>query len=260
MTERIVRAIEHPLVDAIGHPSGRKIERRRAVRVRPRAGDRGRGVHSGTMLEINARAPTGATNEVNARAAAAARARSPIVINCDAHRSAASRCALRESPPRGRAWLTAADVANTRPWAEARRAAAPARGPRLTASRARRLVAAPRRDQLRLTTRGLGIDRTAVSARTRLRARARDVRGRAARRSRHPRDHGRRPAMRDADRSSPPCGARRRGPGHAAAGSRRTTQARPGTAAARSRSSAASRGCGSSSRSGASPRRSGKRE
>ena len=28
MTERIVRAIEHPLVDAIGHPSGRKIERR----------------------------------------------------------------------------------------------------------------------------------------------------------------------------------------------------------------------------------------
>src|SRR5436305_4234049 len=28
MTERIVSAIEHPLVDAIGHPSGRKIERR----------------------------------------------------------------------------------------------------------------------------------------------------------------------------------------------------------------------------------------
>ncbi len=28
MTARIVRAIEHPLVDAIGHLSGRKIERR----------------------------------------------------------------------------------------------------------------------------------------------------------------------------------------------------------------------------------------
>src|SRR5207302_2336932 len=28
MTARIVRAIEHPLVDVIGHPSGRKIEQR----------------------------------------------------------------------------------------------------------------------------------------------------------------------------------------------------------------------------------------
>ena len=28
MTDRIVAAIEHPLVDAIGHPTGRKIERR----------------------------------------------------------------------------------------------------------------------------------------------------------------------------------------------------------------------------------------
>ena len=28
MTERMVRAMEHPLVDAIGHPTGRLIERR----------------------------------------------------------------------------------------------------------------------------------------------------------------------------------------------------------------------------------------
>ena len=28
MTERMIAAIEHPLVDAIGHPTGRKIERR----------------------------------------------------------------------------------------------------------------------------------------------------------------------------------------------------------------------------------------
>ena len=32
MTDRIVRAIEHPLVDVIGHLSGRKIERRRPTR------------------------------------------------------------------------------------------------------------------------------------------------------------------------------------------------------------------------------------
>ena len=35
MTKRIVRAIEHPLVDAIGHLSGRKIERRALRRSRP---------------------------------------------------------------------------------------------------------------------------------------------------------------------------------------------------------------------------------
>ena len=28
MTERMIAAIEHPLVDAIGHPTGRKIETR----------------------------------------------------------------------------------------------------------------------------------------------------------------------------------------------------------------------------------------
>ena len=53
MTERIVRAIEHPLVDVIGHPSGRKIERRR-----PYAFDIERVIEAadrtGTMLEINA--------------------------------------------------------------------------------------------------------------------------------------------------------------------------------------------------------------
>ena len=32
MTERMIRAIEHPLVDVLGHPSGRKIEKRRRTR------------------------------------------------------------------------------------------------------------------------------------------------------------------------------------------------------------------------------------
>ncbi len=34
MTERMIKAIEHPLVDAIGHPTGRKLERRAPVLVR----------------------------------------------------------------------------------------------------------------------------------------------------------------------------------------------------------------------------------
>ena len=45
MTERMIAAIEHPLVDAIGHPTGRKIEQRAALRGRHRAGDRGGGAH-----------------------------------------------------------------------------------------------------------------------------------------------------------------------------------------------------------------------
>ena len=46
MTARMVAAIEHPLVDVIGHPTGRKIETRAAVPGRHGAGDRGGGAHA----------------------------------------------------------------------------------------------------------------------------------------------------------------------------------------------------------------------
>ena len=115
MTARIVAAIEHPLVDVIGHPSGRKIERRRPYtfdieRVIEAA------VRTGTMLEINASPDRRDLNEVNARAAAAAGV--PIVINCDAHRVKGFEVARYGIATARRGWLTAADVANTRPWAE----------------------------------------------------------------------------------------------------------------------------------------------
>ena len=66
MTDRMVAAIEHPLVDAIGHPTGRKIETRAAYaldieRVIEAA------ARTGTMLEINAR-PTAATSTRSTRA------------------------------------------------------------------------------------------------------------------------------------------------------------------------------------------------
>jgi DNA polymerase (family 10) len=113
MTERIVRAIEHPLVDVIGHLSGRKIERRppyefdveRVIEAAAR---------TGTMLEINASPDRRDLNEINARAAAAAGV--PIVINCDAHRVGGFEVARYGVATARRAWLTAADVANTRPW------------------------------------------------------------------------------------------------------------------------------------------------
>ncbi len=115
MTARIIRAIEHPLVDAIGHLSGRKIERRP-----PYAFDSeaviAAAARTGTMLEINASPDRRDLNEVNARAAAAAGV--SIVINCDAHRVGGFEVARYGVATARRAWLTAADVANTRPWSE----------------------------------------------------------------------------------------------------------------------------------------------
>jgi DNA polymerase (family X) len=115
MTERIVRAIEHPLVDALGHPSGRKIEKRRPYSFDIEAVIEA-ALRSATMIEINASPDRRDLNEVNARAAAAAGV--PIVINCDAHRIKGFEVARYGVATARRAWLTAADVANTRPWAQ----------------------------------------------------------------------------------------------------------------------------------------------
>jgi len=115
MTERMVRAIEHPLVDCIGHPTGRKIERRRPYEL-----DLERVIEAaartGTMLEINASPDRRDLNEVYARAAAAAGV--PIVINCDAHRVGGFEVARYGVATARRGWLNAADVANARAWPE----------------------------------------------------------------------------------------------------------------------------------------------
>jgi DNA polymerase (family 10) len=115
MTKRIVGAIEHPLVDAIGHLSGRKIERRQPYQF---DGERviDAAARTGTMLEINSSPDRRDLNEVNARAAAAAGI--PIVINCDAHRVGGFEVARYGIATARRAWLTADDVANTGPWSK----------------------------------------------------------------------------------------------------------------------------------------------
>jgi DNA polymerase (family 10) len=115
MTARIVRAISNPLVDVIGHLSGRKIERRA-----PYAFDFPAVVEAAaenaTMLEINASPDRRDINDVHARAAAAAGV--AIVINCDAHRVGGFEVARYGVATARRAWLEAAAVANTRPWTE----------------------------------------------------------------------------------------------------------------------------------------------
>jgi DNA polymerase (family X) len=114
MTERMIAAIEHPLVDAIGHPTGRKIERRRPYAVDMTAVIEA-AARTGTMLEINANPDRRDLNEIHARAAARAGVR--ILIDSDAHgveRLAEIRWGVATAR---RAWLTAADVVNAHGWA-----------------------------------------------------------------------------------------------------------------------------------------------
>jgi DNA polymerase (family 10) len=116
MTDRIVAAIEHPYVDAIGHLTGRKIEARP-----PYAVDVARVIEAaartGTMLEINASPARRDLNDVHARAAAQAGVM--ILVNTDAHRPSTLRSSRRFGIGTARrAWLTREQVANTRPWAE----------------------------------------------------------------------------------------------------------------------------------------------
>jgi len=117
MTARIVAALEHPLVDALGHPTGRKVERRP-----PYAVDMeeviAAAARTGTMLEINANPDRRDLDDVHARAAAAAGV--PIVIDTDAHWPANFDVARYGVATARRAWLGPEQVANTRPWPELR--------------------------------------------------------------------------------------------------------------------------------------------
>jgi DNA polymerase (family 10) len=115
MTDRMVAAIEHPLVDAIGHPTGRKIETRppygldveRVIEAAAR---------TGTMIEINSAPDRRDLNDVHARAAAQAGVW--ILIDSDAHSARNFELLRYGIATARRAWLTAAQVANTRPWPE----------------------------------------------------------------------------------------------------------------------------------------------
>jgi DNA polymerase (family 10) len=118
MTERMIAAIEHPLVDAIGHPTGRLIERREPYAVDLEAVFAA-AARTDTLLEINANPDRRDLSDVNARAAVRAGVR--IVIDSDAHRTGTLANMRWGIATARRAWLTKEDVANTRPWAELRK-------------------------------------------------------------------------------------------------------------------------------------------
>ena len=115
MTERVIAAIEHPLVDAIGHPTGRLIERREPYAIDLDAVFAA-AARTGTMLEINANPDRRDLSDVHARAAA--RADVMLVIDSDAHRTRTLANMRWGVATARRAWLTREQVANTRPWSE----------------------------------------------------------------------------------------------------------------------------------------------
>jgi DNA polymerase (family 10) len=118
MTARMIAAIEHPLVDAIGHPTGRLIERRKPYAIDLEAVVAA-AARTETMLEINANPDRRDLSETHARAAV--RAGAQLVIDSDAHRTETLRNMRWGVLTARRAWLSAPDISNTRPWLELER-------------------------------------------------------------------------------------------------------------------------------------------
>jgi DNA polymerase (family 10) len=115
MTERVLVAIENPNVDCIGHLTGRLIGRREPYGIDVEA-VADAAARAGTMIEINGNPNRRDLSERHARLAADAGV--TIVLNTDAHGvDTLDNMAYAVATAR-RAWLGAADVANTRPWAE----------------------------------------------------------------------------------------------------------------------------------------------
>jgi len=115
MTKRMVAAIEHPWIDAIGHPTGRKIQSRQPYALDIDAIVEA-AARTGTMLEINSAPDRRDLDDVHARAAADAGVM--VLIDSDAHGADRLQHVRWGVATARRAWLMAENVANTRPWPE----------------------------------------------------------------------------------------------------------------------------------------------
>jgi DNA polymerase (family X) len=113
LTKRLAAAMEHPHVACIGHPTGRKINRRDAYDVDFEALLE-KAVETGTFLEINSQPDR--LDLIDTHARAAAEAGVMIVVSTDAHRThELGYLGLGVAQAR-RAWLTPDQVVNARPW------------------------------------------------------------------------------------------------------------------------------------------------
>jgi DNA polymerase (family 10) len=113
LTRRIAAAMENPHVDCIGHPTGRKINRREAYDVDFEALLE-KALETGTFLEINSQPDR--LDLIDTHARAAAEAGVGVVISTDAHRiHELGNLGLGVAQAR-RGWLTREQIINARPW------------------------------------------------------------------------------------------------------------------------------------------------
>ncbi|WP_153555757.1 DNA polymerase/3'-5' exonuclease PolX [Roseimaritima sediminicola] len=115
LTDRICGALEHPAVSIVAHPTGRLINRRAAYDVDIEAVVQAAAQH-GKCLELNANPARLDLNDLHLMLAK--RHGVPIVISTDAHSTEGLDVMRHGIQQARRGGLTAADVANTRAWAE----------------------------------------------------------------------------------------------------------------------------------------------
>ncbi len=118
MTARVLAAIENPQVDCIGHLTGRLIGRREPYGIDVEAVAEA-AARTATTIEINGNPNRRDLSEQHARLAADAGV--TIVLNTDAHGIDTLDNMDYAIATARRAWLTAADVANTRGWSDFKR-------------------------------------------------------------------------------------------------------------------------------------------
>jgi DNA polymerase (family 10) len=112
-TERALAAMEHPYVDCIGHPTGRKIGRRGPVELDfERLVEKA--LETKTFLEINSQPDRLDLQDVHARAVAEAGVL--LSVDSDGHQVGALDYVEFGVGQARRAWLTADQVLNTRTW------------------------------------------------------------------------------------------------------------------------------------------------
>src|SRR3954470_14346990 len=113
MTKRVIAAMENPLVDCIGHPTGRLIDRREPYAIDMEAVIEA-AARTGTFLEINGNPDRRDLNEMWARHAAEAGVK--LCLTSDGHGTDTLSNVRYAVATARRAWLTKDQVANAREW------------------------------------------------------------------------------------------------------------------------------------------------
>ena len=116
MTDRILRALENPHTRILGHPTGRKVLKRDAYAVHIDQVLK-RAAELGVAVEHNASPARSDLNDLNLRLAKQHNCK--IVVDTDAHATEELDQIKFGITQLRRAWLTAADILNTQPTADA---------------------------------------------------------------------------------------------------------------------------------------------